>query len=254
MNLREIKEKLDYLSRLDWGFEYFGSKVHRYKLFPSLAVGELAAFERKVACALPDDYRAFMTELGNGGAGPNYGLFPVGMQHVGRSLMSWERDGIGDLSKPFPHTGPWNLPSEFWAQQPDPDESTPLEEEDRMNEEWDKKIEDAHYWRESLTDGAIPVSDLGCAGTQLLVIMGQESGFIWVDRRVDYEGIVPLVSETGERVTFAQWYMNWLDEGIRRFHGNPPVPPSPPSIVPGCSAGCSAPQDSDSADGIRKPS
>jgi hypothetical protein len=230
MNLQQVKEKLDLLRRLDWDFDYFGSKVHRYKLFPPLSAEGLVAIENKHGCAFPDDYRAFVTELGNGGAGPNYGLFPAGMHHLGRDLATWEKSGIGDLSKPFPHTDPWNLPEEFCAQQPDPDETTPEEEEDRMNEEWDKKLQ-AHYWIEGVTDGAIPVSDLGCARTQLLVINGPESGSIWVDGRVDYEGIAPLLSEAGERVTFAQWYLNWLDEGIRRFRDKPPAPPSPPSII-----------------------
>ncbi len=217
MNLEEARAKLDRLRHLDSGFEYFGSKVHRYTLFPPLPVQSIRAVESKHCCELPTDYRACISELGNGGAGPSYGLYPLETHHVGRALVTWGSTGVGDLSKPFPHTGPWNLPKEFWAQKPDPDETTPLEEEDRMNEEWDRKLESQDYWLDSRMDGAIPVSDLGCARQQWLAITGPEAGCIWEDLRVDYEGIVPLLNEKGEKVTFAQWYLSWLNKGISKF-------------------------------------
>lgn len=37
----------------------------------------MAAFERLCGISLPADYRAFITSLGDGGAGPGYGLLPL---------------------------------------------------------------------------------------------------------------------------------------------------------------------------------
>jgi hypothetical protein len=40
---------------------------------------------------LPQEYRHFLTEIGNGGAGPFYGLFPWGKwDGAGRELVTWQ--------------------------------------------------------------------------------------------------------------------------------------------------------------------
>jgi predicted ATPase with chaperone activity len=54
---------------------------------------------------------------------------------------------------------------------------------------------------------------LGCALRQWLVINGEQRGFVWDDYRADEAGIEPLRdSATGNQMTFADWYMSWLDE------------------------------------------
>lgn len=73
----------------DPGFRVFGSKQHRFRLGPRLSEGELAAFESANGVRLPEDYRRFLSAVGNGGAGPFYGLEPLGTFGC-------------DLSRPFP--------------------------------------------------------------------------------------------------------------------------------------------------------
>lgn len=51
-------------------FREFGADTHHYQLNAALARANVAAFERAHSVDLPDDYVAFLTELGNGGAGP----------------------------------------------------------------------------------------------------------------------------------------------------------------------------------------
>jgi hypothetical protein len=72
----------------DASFRVFGSKQHRYRLCPTLSESELAAFESANRIRLPDDYRRFLSMVGNGGAGPFYGIEP---------LSTFGRD----LSQPF---------------------------------------------------------------------------------------------------------------------------------------------------------
>lgn len=54
-------------------------------------MADVAAFEAAFGVILPADYRCFITTIGNGGAGPYYGLDPL--EAFGR-----------DLSRPFPFT------------------------------------------------------------------------------------------------------------------------------------------------------
>src|SRR5437764_10506 len=99
---------LGELDRRDRHRRVFGSGSHQYKLNPPLAVSVIEAFEKRYDVSLPGDYRSFITEIGNGGAGPCYGVLPFGKDDDDRD---WEGGGlVGEPSKPFPHTTAWNLP------------------------------------------------------------------------------------------------------------------------------------------------
>jgi hypothetical protein len=52
----------------------FGADTHTYKLCPTLTEEELQYFESEHQIILPHDYRLYLKEIGNGGAGPDYGL------------------------------------------------------------------------------------------------------------------------------------------------------------------------------------
>jgi hypothetical protein len=53
--------------------DYYG-----FYLNPTLSAADIDAFERRVGIRVPDDYRLFLTEIGNGGYGPGEGLEPLG--------------------------------------------------------------------------------------------------------------------------------------------------------------------------------
>jgi len=57
--------------------ESFGAKAHSYRLNPPLSEAEVAAFEADHAVRLPEEYRLFLLEAGDGGVGPSYGLVPL---------------------------------------------------------------------------------------------------------------------------------------------------------------------------------
>ena len=174
-----------------------------------------------MASPCPSDYRSFLTEVGNGGAGPYYGLFPFGQQDDGFGVGAWEDGGlVGDLSQPFPHVAAWNVSESFWDGEPDPPPGTPPEEEDRLWEAWDEVLE-VSYWNPAVMDGAIPICHLGCALRQWLVITGEQKGFVWNDFRADYRGLSPVLGGSGEAVSFADWYMGWLDESLTKAAETP---------------------------------
>jgi hypothetical protein len=188
----------------------FGADSHKYILRPPLSESEVVLFERKHGIALPSDYRQFLIKVGNGGAGPYYGVFSLGEMDDGYGHALWkENDGlVGILSRPFPHLEPWNdLPDE-----PNYDEPNQEELERQVN------AFDESYWNPQNVNGAIPICHLGCARRQWLVVTGPEAGHIWCDDRVDRCGLYPLSSPNSTRVTFFQWYRAWLDEAIRPFH------------------------------------
>jgi hypothetical protein len=218
LNRLTVLERLADLDRRDRRRRVFGASFHQYKLNPPLPVAMIEAFEKRYGVTLPGDYRLFLTEIGNGGAGPSYGLLTFGKDDDDRE---WEAgDLIGDPSKPFPHTTAWNLPASFWDGERDPSPDMPPEEEDRLWEAWDRELE-VHYWNPAIMNGAIPICHLGCALRQWLVINGDQKGFVWNDDRADHGGIAPALGKSGKPVTFSDWYMDWLDDSLRKVGRSP---------------------------------
>jgi hypothetical protein len=222
----DVVAKLAALEALDRRLELFGAKAHRYKLNPVATESAVAALEARFRFALPADYRTFVTTVGNGGAGPYLGIYPLGFEHSPRALAEWDSLLLGDLSQPFPHRTAWNMPDDFWAERPDPPKDMPLEEEDRLNEVWDARLESV-YWRRDLVNGAIPIADIGCASRVILVVTGPEAGTLWEDRRADEAGIQPLTDASGAHVGFSRWYLDWIHAGISKCGGNPDAVPVP---------------------------
>ena len=90
-DIAEIADMIRRLRAADSRRRVFGSQNHRYRLGRKLSEEELAKFEAIHGIQLPEDYRCFLALVGNGGAGPYYGLEPL--------------DSFGrDRSKPFPYT------------------------------------------------------------------------------------------------------------------------------------------------------
>jgi hypothetical protein len=89
-DFKDLSEILRRLQDEDKELRVFGARTHKHNLRPPLTENEMQAFEQKHQVILPDDFRWFYTHIGNGGAGPYYGL---------ESLDKAASDC--DLSKPF---------------------------------------------------------------------------------------------------------------------------------------------------------
>src|SRR4051812_1446593 len=94
----------DRLRVLDRQRVVFGSTRHAHRFNSPLPLERVEAFESSYNVSLPEPYRRFLTELGNGGAGPYYGVMPLELE-------------APQLRHPFPYTQPF-APSEE-----DPDET-----------------------------------------------------------------------------------------------------------------------------------
>lgn len=75
MNREDVVKVLKAAAEIDKNFKLFGASSHKYRLNDPVSVDFVRAAEEKYAFALPDDYFRFITEIGDGGAGPDYGLY-----------------------------------------------------------------------------------------------------------------------------------------------------------------------------------
>ncbi|MFB2919060.1 SMI1/KNR4 family protein [Aerosakkonema funiforme] len=204
----QLKNKLTQLETKDKNFKNFGSELHKYQLNPCLSEAEIQAFEAKNRITLPDDYRNFLLEVGNGGAGPGcYGLVKL---EVNKEISEGENDYY--LSQPFLLKKAWNCPHLL----------NPGEEFVDIDED-------------KLTQGTMYVANYGCDIHSRLVITGEQRGTIWINDCGSDGGIYPcslqiasfyhyegyvIEEEELESVlsepalSFYDWYDNWLDKSL----------------------------------------
>src|SRR5260221_1210761 len=63
------------LDRRNPRWKLFGANDHDYKLPPPVPISVTGVFQKQRGVALPEDYRLFITEIGNGGLVPSTGSF-----------------------------------------------------------------------------------------------------------------------------------------------------------------------------------
>jgi hypothetical protein len=221
LDIHTIVDGLRFLREADRKLAVFGAKGHEYKLRPCLDGAKVEEFERRYSLRLPDDYRRFLIQLGNGGAGPYYGIYGLD------ELYEIREDYWNDLSKPFPYRHQWQGPPDLLKaiKAAEVDESG---NEDRRGELIDQ------YWCQASRAGSINICEYGCNLRFLLIVNGPEFGRIWFDATPDLAGYSPVAvnwaapvegyakwcitdEDTSEesRVGFAEWYHCWLDWACR---------------------------------------
>jgi hypothetical protein len=192
--LSDIINKIQRLRIADPNFKIFGAFKHQYKCNPVLTLEEVKQFEDKYQINLPEGYRLFLTQIGNGGAGPYYGLESIegGML---QDLDSRDKNDLVDPSKEFPLSEAWNM--------------------DYMNEKEFTEEDEMEYYDKKYSNGLIRVSNFGCGISINLVVNGNQYGNIWTDDRVNGIGIYPenYFGNT-EKIDFLTWYELWLDKSL----------------------------------------
>ena len=203
----EVKSALAKLR--PFSSKIFGAGEHRFELNAPLSEQEVQQFEALHRITLPAEYRHFITTIGNGGAGPTYGIFPLGLMDHVFGLEPWEMaEGfVGTLSEPFRHNGAWNdltgRPEDRGIDYKHPEYKT-------LADEFESR-----YWSGTVMNGAMPICHTGCALRIWLVVSGSQAGNLWFDKRADVGGVIPLTKEDGSPLTFDAWYHQWLDQCLR---------------------------------------
>ncbi len=178
---------------------------HEYSADPLLTLEEVEGFERTHSCRLPETYREFLMHVGNGGAGPDCGLFALGQHFPGSGHEECLEEDV-DLSMTFPHCDAWN--------------------EAPGSPEFE---DDARYFSPAHAAGSLMIADLGCGSCARLVVTGPLAGEIWNDMRHDGLGIFPHLAPDGSRSQFLPWYQEWLARQVYQFghQGRPRPDPGP---------------------------
>ena len=161
----------------------FGSGKHQFTFNTPLPREDIERFEARYGITLPKDYRTFLLEAGDGGAGPYYGLLPLEEWHIAFDLTPEERSEFLARPYPFPveHAGEVAL-------------GTEENEEDE---------EDSYKY---LQQGIIAISHHGCDGYAYLVVTGDARGRVLYgyDDHPSFRYFV-------DNPDFLSWYERWID-------------------------------------------
>lgn len=165
---------------------------------PTISEDEVSEIEKRNNIILPKDYREFIIKIGNGCIGPRQGL--LSLQESMFDFKLRDNPAI-NLSKPFPYNEKWN--EDEWIDAIDWDGG------ERPDDEVLEK-----YMSTNHITGCLQICHIGHGATYLLVVNGEEYGNMWLDGRIDYGGLKPLLNEKKERVSFISWFAEWLDESV----------------------------------------
>lgn len=195
--IERIKSKLLQAANVDKGLKAFGASSHHYIINKPTSIKEVMAFEKKYSIDLPDCYKSFVLQIGNGGkayansgAGPFYGIYPLG-KGVDELVYEDTEKYIKNECVLYPKM---------------------------KNDEWEKAIEiieddnvsDSDYEKElgRIFGGVLPIGSQGCTYLHGIVLNGEYKGKV-----VNIDQDLQKPHFTFED-NFLDWYERWLDEVI----------------------------------------
>lgn len=201
--LHTIREKLKRLIATDTEFKIFGSKEpwngHEYELNPTLSEDDIRNFEEAAEVNLPADYRLYLSQIADGGAGPYYGLRFL-QAAVEEAISYYDTVGEGDPPQ-------LRLRDYF---QPFPISTEAVQSYIRAVEEMEDDELQPFTLPPTLT-GVLFLSEYGCGGYYVLVVQGEQAGTVWFFQVEEY--LKPVLSN-GKQSSFFDWFENWIDYSL----------------------------------------
>ena len=195
--IERIKAKLIKAREVDTSLKAFGARSHRYEIGPPVSTEQILEFESKYSVSLPESYKAFLLNIGNGGhsknssaAGPFYGIYPFG-KHIGELVYEGAEEALRKESMLSPDmtADEWDALREI------------LEDDDLSEEDYVKELG-------RIYGGILPLGSQGCTYLHALVLTGKYKGKVV---NLDHDNQQPRFTFEDH---FLGWYERWLDEVI----------------------------------------
>ncbi|MFZ6643222.1 SMI1/KNR4 family protein [Undibacterium sp. TC4M20W] len=198
---QDFKEKLITLRHMDKQCQAFAADEHRYQFGDLVTPALLGRIEKKLNLNLPEQLRQFYITVGNGGAGPHYGLQKV------EALYEYE------AAKPYPGV-------EALMALRKRDDENPLDESLSLN-------------RQDLS-GLMPILFEGCGHEVCLITNGEKLGKIaffstehgisesafnmlefftdWVDRQLEIFNTIAILANSNYSFEYIRTQM------VEKYH------------------------------------
>ncbi len=80
-----LKKLVSLAGKADKKCKVFGSEKYKYKFNPTVSLTDVHEFEEKHKIKIPDSLVRYLTEIGNGGAGVDYGIYSLEKMRITNS-------------------------------------------------------------------------------------------------------------------------------------------------------------------------
>lgn len=219
----QFSQEFERLKNADPAYTLFGASTHEYKFSPKLNISDILTFEKTHDITLPSSYKTYLTEFGNGGAGPSYGIFALGNMDHNHDEAPWP--GYIKPGATFRFTEAHNNDDKLDDGEPAERNFKTKAEFEEAHEYWyyaTREPRQDQYYEDHALDGAIPICHHGCGQRSWLVVdeKSPEFGNIWEDLVADEEGVSPALNRKGDRINFADWILDWCSKSILELESN----------------------------------
>lgn len=203
-----ILARLDELRRLDPARRLFGADTHVHALAPPVDAALLARAEAALGAPLPEDYRRFLVEVGDGGAGPYHGVLSLAESIARCALNDAPMDSLPAFTRDFPLAADVDFGTLAGKPASWDEHVRRLAHEPAYAARWDELREE--YAAPPFDGGWLPICDYGCGDFFFLVVRGPRRGTVWVNSVDSATGLYCL------EVSFGAFHERWLEDALRR--------------------------------------
>ncbi|MCI9353644.1 MAG: hypothetical protein HFE58_02385 [Firmicutes bacterium] len=195
---KEVERILEQARRMDPQLKMFGVADHQYRLGSPVDLAFVRTIEEAYHFRFPEDYVQFITEVGDGGAGPGYGLYPFGYYctEVESTKEAKAREiylrGLGRELKLLPIESEWL--EDFCISK---------EEYEKNPEKYFQGGKGSFNWDNDTPYGFFHLGTYGCWRDFGLITAGERYGQVFIR---DTEGAFEL-----EARNFQEFYQDWLN-------------------------------------------
>ncbi|MEA9412223.1 SMI1/KNR4 family protein [Flavobacterium sp. PL02] len=195
--IERIKSKLVEAKQIDKDLKVFGASSHKYILGEVVNAEDILKFETEYNVELPNCYKAFLMNIGNGGesfsssaAGPFYGIYPLG-KNVNDLIYENTKEYLKGDCILYP-----KMSDEYWD-----DSIEKIEEDAISDDDYEKELG-------KIYGGILPIGEQGCSCYHAIVLNGDFKGRVV---NINSERYNPQFTF---ELNFLDWYERWLDEVI----------------------------------------
>ncbi|MDE5950433.1 MAG: SMI1/KNR4 family protein, partial [Acetatifactor sp.] len=188
-----LRELIEEAGRVDAGREVFGAEKHQYRINPVVNMAEIRRAEEERHVKFPEEYVFYLTKVGNGGAGPDYGLYPF------EKVLAEDRNPY--LGQIFEQTVTTQLTKEQWREH--------MRKLDELGESFETDTDYERY-KSILFSNMMPIGTQGCTLDNMLMLSGGDADRImYIDWDMEEDG-PPF--DTG--MTFLEWMEGYFEDII----------------------------------------
>lgn len=191
--VERIKTLVRLAEKADPEHRVFGSGKHKYKFNPTATVEAVREFEQQHGITLPEELVTYLTEIGNGGAGVDYGMYPLEMIECNEATTS---EGMTLFD--------YKDPQETYLSK--------ARESDELDSEYNKLAEhEIDRLHNDIYRGMLIIGTAGCTYDYFIMLSGCKKGKVGMldwNMIANYNGIPRMYDLT---------LFEWLEDHFRRI-------------------------------------